>query len=246
MNAATKAGSRPEPGRDDRGGVLVARLGARALCYDLTMRLSPILLHQPSAFLLAAQLLSLVLYPIMDDSSSGRALFGAVGMVVVSLALWVVNRSPAVNWIAWRLAVPAVGLTVIALERSDLLVFSSVFESGLYSYAAGGLIIYMLRDHKVTGDELFAAGATFTQLAWGQLDGIAVPELHHAVGRRHRRHPADQRAGARPGDAGAVRRGRLHHRHRLAPDQPDHRAQPPRGKLTCNEWTSCSNANSSN
>ena len=124
--------------------------------------------RHPSAFLLAAQLLSLVLYPTMDESESGRVLFGLVGVVVVSLALWVVNRSPAESWIAWLLAVPAVGITVlsIALGRPELLVLSSLFESGLYFYSAGSLIAYMLHDHEVTTDELFAAGATFTLIAW--------------------------------------------------------------------------------
>lgn len=125
--------------------------------------------RHPSAFLLAAQLLSLVLYPTMDGSESGRVLFGLVGVVVVSLALWVVKRSPAENWIAWTLAVPAVGITVlsIALDRPELLVLSSAFQSLLYFYSAGSLISYMLNDHKVTTDELFAAGATFTLIAWG-------------------------------------------------------------------------------
>lgn len=124
--------------------------------------------RHPSAFLLAAQLLSLVLYPTMDQSESGRVLFGLVGVVVVSLALWVVNRSPAENWIAWLLAVPAVGITVlsIVLGRPELLVMSSLFESCLYFYSAGSLIAYMLHDHEVTTDELFAAGATFTLIAW--------------------------------------------------------------------------------
>lgn len=127
-----------------------------------------VLRRHPSAFLLAAQLLSLVLYPTMDDTELGRVLFAAVGVVVVSLSLWVVNRSPAVNWIAWLLAVPAIGLTLasLLLKRGDLLAYSSLFESGLYFYAAGGLISYMLHDHRVTTDELFAAGATFTLLAW--------------------------------------------------------------------------------
>lgn len=128
------------------------------------------LLHRhPSAFLLAAQLLSLVLYPTMDDSERGRVLFGAVGVVVVSLALWVVNRSPAESWIAWLLALPAVGFTIasIVLDRHDLLAVSSLFESALYFYAAGSLISYMMHDHQVTTDEMFAAGATFTLLAWG-------------------------------------------------------------------------------
>ena len=93
----------------------------------------------------------------------------AVALVVVPLALWVVGRSPLVNWIAWLLAVPAILLTLagVASGQQDLLVASALLEACLYFYAAGGLIVYMLRDHHVSNDELFAAGATFTLLAWG-------------------------------------------------------------------------------
>jgi len=129
---------------------------------------SALLRRHPSAFLLAAQLLSLMLYPAMDGSDSGRLLFGAVGVVVLALALWVVNRSPSVNWIAWALAAPAVALTVasILFRQPEWVVLSAMFESALYFYVAGSLISYMLHDHEVTADELFAAGATFTLLAW--------------------------------------------------------------------------------
>ena len=128
-----------------------------------------LLRHHPSAFLLAAQLLSLMLYPLMDDTHSGRLLFGAVALVVVPLAVWVVKRSASVNTIAWLLAVPAIVLTVISVlfEYKQLLPYSAMLEAALYFYAAGSLISYMLHDHRVTGDELFAAGATFTLLAWG-------------------------------------------------------------------------------
>jgi hypothetical protein len=123
----------------------------------------------PSAFLLAAQLLSLLVYPAVDESSGGRLLFGAVALVVVPLAVWVVNRSPAVRWVAWLLAIPAMLLTAIAVLFSvpALLPWSALLEAALYFYAAGGLIAYMLHDHDVSADELFAAGATFTLLAWG-------------------------------------------------------------------------------
>ena len=125
--------------------------------------------RHPSAFLLAAQLLSLLLYPIMDDTTSGRLLFGAVALVVVPLTVWVVAHSPSVRWVAWMLAIPAVILTIagIALDRPGLLQLSAVLEAALYFYAAGGLIVYMMNDHEVSADELFAAGATFTLLAWG-------------------------------------------------------------------------------
>lgn len=125
--------------------------------------------RHPSAFLLAAQLLSLLLYPLVDDSRSGRMLFGAVALVVVPLTVWVVSRSRFVNRVAWLLAIPAVALACIGVlfERDALLQVSAMLESVLYFYAAGSLISYMLHDHEVTGDELFAAGATFTLLAWG-------------------------------------------------------------------------------
>ena len=125
--------------------------------------------RHPSAFLLAAQLLSLLLYPMMDDTTSGRMLFGAVALVVVPLTVWVVAHSPSVRWVAWMLAIPAVILTIagIALDQRGLLQLSAVLEAALYFYAAGGLIVYMMNDHEVSADELFAAGATFTLLAWG-------------------------------------------------------------------------------
>jgi len=124
--------------------------------------------RHPSALLLAAQLLSLCLFPVIDNTVNGRLLYAAMASVVVALALWVVNRSPAVNWVAWLFAAPAIGLSLasVVLGRGELQVWAALCESALYFYAAGGLIAYMLRDHDVTGDELFAAGATFTLLAW--------------------------------------------------------------------------------
>ena len=125
--------------------------------------------HQPSAFLLGAQLLSLLLYAAYDGMHSGRALLGAFSVIVLALAVWVVSRSPATNWIAWVIAIPAFLLSLLSALFVDpiLLVGSSLLEAALYFYTAGSLIAYMLGDHRVTTDELFAAGATFTLIAWG-------------------------------------------------------------------------------
>jgi hypothetical protein len=125
--------------------------------------------RHPSAFLLAAQLLSLVIFPLLDDSTGGRVVFSAFGAMVLLLAIWVVIRTPAVNWIAWLIAIPAFVLSILSVvsDSAQLLVWSSALEALLYFYVAGSLIAYMLSDHRVTTDELFAAGATFTLLAWG-------------------------------------------------------------------------------
>jgi ion channel len=42
----------------------------------------------------------------------------------------------------------------------------AVLEAAFYFYAAGSLIAYMLDDEVASADELFAAAATFTLLAW--------------------------------------------------------------------------------
>lgn len=125
--------------------------------------------HHPSAFLLIAQLLLLVLYAVYSDLSTRWELLNAIGGMILVLVVWVVNHSPTVNWIAWALAIPAFVLSILSalLDNQSLLVWSSFLEALLYFYAAFSLILYMLGDTKVTTDELFAAGATFTLLAWG-------------------------------------------------------------------------------
>ena len=134
-----------------------------------TMRMLVAAKRHPSAWLLLVQLAGVLLYPAMEGTPEGRAVFGAFGILVLVLALWVVNRSAASNRIAWCLAAASVLLSLwSALSgRPGLLVYAYLSEAALYFYTAGALIAYMLRDHKVTSDELYAAGATFTLLAWG-------------------------------------------------------------------------------
>jgi hypothetical protein len=125
--------------------------------------------REPSALLLAAQLAGVLLYPFMEGSDTGRAAFSVFGIAILGLVVLAIRSSPAFNWIALLLGVPASVLLVIQVVTSsdDLLPYSSALEAVLYFYAAGALIAYMLADHVVTRDELFAVGATFTLVAWG-------------------------------------------------------------------------------
>jgi ion channel len=124
--------------------------------------------REPSAILLAAQLAAVLLYPFMEGSDAGRALFSVAGIAILGLVLLAVRSSPAHTWVALVLGLPATVLLLIqAVTGSDtLLPYSSAFEAILYFYAAGALIAYMLADHEITRDELFAVGATFTLVAW--------------------------------------------------------------------------------
>jgi phosphate starvation-inducible membrane PsiE len=124
--------------------------------------------REPSAILLAVQLAGLLLYPFMESSDVGRSLFSVFGILVLGLVLLAVRSSPALTSIGIALAIPATVLLVIQAVTSsdDLLPYSSAIEAVLYFYAAAALIRYMLADHEITRDELFAVGATFTLVAW--------------------------------------------------------------------------------
>jgi hypothetical protein len=123
--------------------------------------------REPSAILFAAQLLGVLLYPFMDGSA-GRALFSIFGVLILGLVLLAVRSSPFGTWFGIALGAPATVLLLIqaATDSDDLLPYSSALEAILYFYAAGALIAYMLADHVITRDELFAVGATFTLVAW--------------------------------------------------------------------------------
>ena len=124
--------------------------------------------RQPSAVRFAAQLGAVLVYPFMKDNGVGRALISVFGIAILGLVVLAVRSSPGLTWVSLLLALPATVLLLIqAVTGSDaLLPYSSALEAVLYFYAAGALIGYMLADHEITKDELWAVGATFTLVAW--------------------------------------------------------------------------------
>jgi hypothetical protein len=124
--------------------------------------------REPSAILFATQIAAVLLYPFMEGRAVGRPLFSVFGILVLGLVLLAVRASPALTWIAILLGVPATVLLVIqaTTRRDTLMPYSSALEATLYFYAAVALIRYMLADHEITRDELWAVGATFTLVAW--------------------------------------------------------------------------------
>jgi hypothetical protein len=131
--------------------------------------------QEPSAFLFALQLAGVLLYPFMEGSA-GRALFSAFGILALGLVMLAVRDSEALTWVAVVLGVPATVLLVVQAVLADdaLLPWSSALEAILYFYAAYALIRYMLADHEITRDELFAVGATFTLVAWAFAHAFVV------------------------------------------------------------------------
>jgi hypothetical protein len=134
----------------------------------VTTRPAAFAVKHPSAALLLVQILSVLLYPLMEDTSAERALFGVVGFLVLGAALYVVKRGPWLTGFGVALALPVVGLSIWLAFDFDprRVVIMAALEAVFYFYATGSLIAYMLEDEFASADELFAAGATFTLLAW--------------------------------------------------------------------------------
>ncbi len=125
--------------------------------------------RHPSAILLLVQLVGMLTYPFIEGRPGGQVAFNAFGIVVLAFTIRMVRRTPGEVRVSWALAVPIIALLLaqILFGLRELLAWSSGLEALFYFYAAGSLIAYMMDDELATTDELFAAGATFTLLAWG-------------------------------------------------------------------------------
>ena len=125
--------------------------------------------RHPSAILLLVQLMGMLLYPFLEGTQAGLVAFNVFGVTVLALTTRMVKRTPGLTWISVTLATVIIVLLVLqtVFGMNQLLPWSSALEAIFYFYAAGSLIAYMMEDLRATTDELFAAGATFTLLAWG-------------------------------------------------------------------------------
>ncbi len=135
------------------------------------MRYLPLLIRtkrHPSAILLVTQLLGMLLYPFIENTEAGHIGLNVFGIMVLGITTRMVRKTPGPTWISVSIA----GLIILLLALRmafglpQLVAWSSALEALFYFYAAGSLIAYMSEDRVVTTDELFAAGATFTLLAW--------------------------------------------------------------------------------
>jgi hypothetical protein len=134
----------------------------------LLTRLATLPVKHPSATLLLVQVLSILLYPVMQDTAAERGAFRVVALLVLGAALYVVKRGPWLTGFAVLLALPVVVLSIRLAFDFDprTQAITGALSAMFYFYATASLIAYMLEDEFATADELFAAGATFTLLAW--------------------------------------------------------------------------------
>ncbi len=135
---------------------------SRAARWRATLR------KQPSAFLLAVQILVILMLPVLESSTWGRAVISLLSLSALVTAVFTVRSTPALTWLSATLALPAAVFEVWSLfdDRSVILVMAHCALAIFYFYTAYALIAYMFEDYWVTKDELFAVGACFTVLVF--------------------------------------------------------------------------------
>jgi hypothetical protein len=132
-------------------------------------RVKRVLRNQPSAFLLAAQLGGILMFPFLEGVRHGRVVVSVFSLLVLTLAMWTVRSTPALTWVSVCLGLPALILEIwsaVEPENTPVFLMAHVLLTAFYLYTGYGLIAYMFADHWVTRDDLFALGAAFTVFAW--------------------------------------------------------------------------------
>jgi Ion channel len=124
----------------------------------------------PSAALLLVQLVILVLAPLTNDSLASHAISWCLSALALLLLATIIRNSPiftAFGLVFVVLALALSGAVVFGFDNPAVQVAGHLVEAVAYFYGAAGLVMYMFEDKFLTRDELFAAAAVFTLLAWG-------------------------------------------------------------------------------
>ncbi|MEO7267615.1 MAG: ion channel [Knoellia sp.] len=132
-----------------------------------SQRWAAVLRKQPSAFLLAVQLLVIVLLPWLQDFTYGRGALTVLSLCALTVAVFTVRSTPALTWLSVMIGLPAGVLEIWSVIEPGNTVVVALAHTSLslfYFYTAYGLVAYMFEDAWVTKDELFAVGAAFTVL----------------------------------------------------------------------------------
>lgn len=124
----------------------------------------------PCAWLLLLQFIILVLSVVVHSSMTYRTVTWVLGVLVLFVIAKVIRQTPMFTILGLSFVAGAVlfsSLMLLGIDHPMIQVLAHLFEAAAYFSAAYGLLRYMFEDSYLTKDELFAAGAVFTLIAWG-------------------------------------------------------------------------------
>ncbi|WP_454665720.1 ion channel [Acinetobacter calcoaceticus] len=124
----------------------------------------------PSAWLLLVQFILLILAMLTFHSLPYRTLTWSLGVLALLLIAKVIRQTPMFTFLGLTFVSGAIFSSVFILlgyNNLNIQIFAHSCEALAYFSAAYGLFRYMFADRYLTRDELFAAAAVFTLIAWG-------------------------------------------------------------------------------
>ncbi|WP_180028477.1 ion channel [Acinetobacter sp. YH16032] len=139
------------------------------------------LVRLPSTCLLILQLLILFLAVISSHDLAYRSMTWILGALVLLIIAKVIKMTPifsAVGLFGVLGALIFSFLILIGYHQAYIQITAHVFEVIAYTTAAYGLVRYMFEDRYLTKDELFAAAAVFTLIAWSFAFLYSICQLH--------------------------------------------------------------------
>lgn len=122
----------------------------------------------PNAWLLAALVALVLLYPFLDGHAGGRAGIAVFDLAILMLALRAARAGGYETRIGWILVVPAMLLHAGGAFGFHDLVYGAglLAQAAFHAFVVSCLLRYMLRDEVMTVDELFAAAGLYVLMAF--------------------------------------------------------------------------------
>lgn len=124
----------------------------------------------PCAWMLLLQFLLLILSVVSINSLTYRSFIWILGTLVLLLIARVIRQTSMFTVIGLTFVSGALifsFMVLLGVREPIIQIGAHCFEAAAYFSAAYGLVRYMFADRYLTKDELFAAAAVFTLIAWG-------------------------------------------------------------------------------
>jgi hypothetical protein len=122
----------------------------------------------PNAWLLAALVLLVAIFPFLDEKPAGRAAIAIFDLAILVLALRASRATGYETRVGYFLVLPAMGLHAAAAlgGQASLYALSLAAQAIFHGFVVFSLMRYMLRDDIMTLDELFAAAGLYVLMAF--------------------------------------------------------------------------------
>jgi hypothetical protein len=122
----------------------------------------------PNAWLLAALVALVLIYPFLDDNAVGHAAIAIFDLAILMLALRAARAGGYETRLGWVLVIPAMLLHAGGAFGFNDVVYAAglIAQAAFHAFIVSCLMRYMLRDEIMTVDELFAAAGLYVSMAF--------------------------------------------------------------------------------